>query len=189
MAGIVKSVANDALNALSGINVFLHGDFVDCVFLEEPADADIQAFRVLAENHEAHVIGRTVAKRCQAVVEEFNRASIHKQIEFAAKPQENVRGVLIRRNARIAESAEKDGIEFVSEHLDGTCRKRDTLTQEFVSAPIEFDELDLSACRLIFAPNDGANGFDRFRRDFLSDAVAGNHSDARRGAACSQWFY
>ena len=85
-ASVVKSVANDALDALAGIDVFLDGDFVGCVFLEETADADIQAFRVLAENHEAHVIRRTVAKRRQAVVEEFNRASIHEQIEFEAKP-------------------------------------------------------------------------------------------------------
>src|SRR5712672_529538 len=110
--GVVKGVADDALDALAGINVFLNGDFVWRVFLEEAADSDVKAFGILTKDREADVVGRAVAQRGQAIVKKFDRAGIHKEIEFKTQPEKNVRGVLVRRNAWIAECAEKDGVEF-----------------------------------------------------------------------------
>src|ERR1700745_2238211 len=86
-------------------------------FLEEAANADIETFRVLAEDHEAHVVSGTVAKRRKPVVEKFNRASIHKEVELEAKSEKDVRRVLIGWNARIAERTEKNRIEFFAEHF------------------------------------------------------------------------
>src|SRR5260370_30749427 len=100
-ASVAKSVANDALDALAGIDVFLDGDFVGCVFLEEAANADIETFSVLAEDHEAHVVSGTVAKRRKPVVEKFDRASIHKEDELEAKSEKDLPGVLIGSAPRI----------------------------------------------------------------------------------------
>jgi len=40
-------------------------------------------------------------------VEEFDGASIHEEVELEAKPEENVRSVLIGRNARDRQGAPK----------------------------------------------------------------------------------
>src|SRR5260370_22009952 len=102
-------------------------------------------------------------------MEKFDRARIHKEIQLKAKPQKNVRGMLVRRNARIAERSEKNGVEFVAEHFDRTSGKCDAFAQEFIGAPIEFDKLNLSACRQGLRDcagkpgvgiDDRANGFD-----------------------------
>src|SRR5438876_3660864 len=50
LPGVLERVANDALHALSGVDVLLNGNFVGGVLLEDPANTDIQAFGVLPEN-------------------------------------------------------------------------------------------------------------------------------------------
>src|SRR5437879_2427796 len=50
LPGVLERVANDALHALSGVDVLLNGNFVGGVLLEDPANTDIQAFGVLLQN-------------------------------------------------------------------------------------------------------------------------------------------
>ena len=59
-AGVVEGVAEDALDAFAGVDVFLDGDFVGSSLLEEATDADVDAFGVFAEDHQANVVGDAV---------------------------------------------------------------------------------------------------------------------------------
>ncbi len=182
IAGEFEGVADDALDAFAGVDVFLDGDFVGCVLLEEPAHADVETFGVFAEDDEADVVTGDVAEGGVARVEEFGGAGVDKEIEFEAEAEKDVGGVLIRGDARIAESAEEDGVEFVAEHFDGALRKGDVFAEEFVGAPIEVNELEgaiVFECRSL-------NGFDGDRCHFLADAVAGDDGDAGVGAAVAE---
>ncbi len=61
MAGVIEGMAEDALDAFAGVDVFLDSDLVGSSLLEEAANADIDAFGVFAEDHEVHVGGPTIA--------------------------------------------------------------------------------------------------------------------------------
>ncbi len=182
-AGVVEGVADDALDAFAGVDVFLDGNLVGSVLLIEAADADIETFGIFAEDHEADVVGGNVTQRSEALVEEFGRAGVDEEVELEAEAEEDVRGVLVGGHAGIAEGAEEDGVEFIAQHFDGAGRERDVFAEEFVGAPIEFHELD-GAVAL------GGGGFDALDgdgRDFLADAVAGDDGDARVGSAVAMW--
>src|SRR5882724_8680664 len=55
LAGVFEGIANDALDALAGINVFLDGNFVGGALLEESSDAHVEALAVLPEDHQPDV--------------------------------------------------------------------------------------------------------------------------------------
>ncbi len=180
--GVVEGVADDALNALAGVDVFLSGDFVGGVFFEEAAHADVEAFGVFAEDDEADVVGGDVAERGVARMEEFGGAGVDEEIELEAQAEEDVGGVLIGGDAGIAEGAEEDSVEFVAQHFNGAGRKGDIFAEEFVGAPVEVDELDgalVLGCR-------GLDGFDGDRRDFFADSVAGDYGDAGVGTTVAE---
>src|SRR5215470_8004257 len=82
---VVEGVANDPLDSLPGVHVFLDGDLVRCALLEEAADANVQPFRVLAKHHYADVSFGAVAQRCQPVVKQFDGACINVKIELKAQ--------------------------------------------------------------------------------------------------------
>src|ERR1700737_2245807 len=75
-AGELEGVADDALDAFAGVDVFLDGDFLGSSFLEEAANADVEAFGVFAEDHEVDVFAGAVAERRKAVVEKLGGAGI-----------------------------------------------------------------------------------------------------------------
>ena len=52
----VERGAHDALDALAGVDLLLHGDLVRRALLEVAADADVGALGVLAEHHEVDVL-------------------------------------------------------------------------------------------------------------------------------------
>src|SRR5258708_1743146 len=122
LPGVFKSVADDALNSFAGVHVFLNGDFVGSILFEEAANADVQAFSVLAEDHKAYVVCSAIAERRQSVVEKFHRTGVYEEVQLEAQAQKNVGSVLIGRNARIAKRAKQDGVEFVGQHFDRASR-------------------------------------------------------------------
>ena len=61
-AGVVEGVADDALDAFAGVDVFLHGDFVGRILFEKAAHANVQAFGVFTEDHHADVFLAAVAQ-------------------------------------------------------------------------------------------------------------------------------
>ena len=117
VAGVIEGVADDALDAFAGVDIFLDGDFVGSSLSEEAAGADVDAFGVFAEDHEVDVFGGAIAEGSEAIVEEFGGAGVDVKIEFEAEAEENIGSVLIGRNARITERAKKDGVEFVAQEF------------------------------------------------------------------------
>src|SRR5208283_3907814 len=181
-AGVVEGVANYALDAFAGVDVFLDGDLVRGAFFEEAANASVQAFRILADDHEVDVGGGAVAERSEARVEEFGGASVDVEIELEAQAEEDFRGMLVGGDAGIAESAKEDGVEFVAQHLDGAIGERDVFAKVFVGAPIELDELE----RAVAFGGGGADDLDGDGGHFPADAVGGNDGDAGIGAAIAE---
>jgi hypothetical protein len=112
-------------------------------------------------------------------VKEFGGAGVDVKVEFEAQAEEDIGSVVVRWYAWISESTEKDGVEFVSQHVNGAFREGDFLTEVFVGAPVEIDELDRTAA----FGGDHLNASDRDGGDFFADAVAGDDRDARLGTA------
>src|SRR5882672_7478112 len=138
--GVFEGVANDTLDAFAGIDIFLDGDLFGGALLEESAHAHVEALGVLPEDHQPDVFLGAVAQRCQPVVEQFDGPGVDVEVEFETKPQQDIGGVLIRRNARIPERAKENGVEFVAQYFDGTDWEAYALAQKLVRAPVEFDE-------------------------------------------------
>ena len=181
-AGVVEGVADDALDAFAGVDVFLDGDLVGSSLFEEAADADVEAFGVFAEDHQVNVVGGAIAERGEARVEEFGGAGVDVEVELEAQAEEDVGGVLVGGDAGIAERAEEDGVELVAQHFDGAFGEGDVFAEEFVGAPVEFDELDGA----VALGGGGLDDFDGYGGDFLADAVAGDDGDAGFGTAVAK---
>jgi len=180
--GVLEGVADDALDTFAGVDVFLSGDFVGSVLLEEAAHADVEAFGVFAEDDEANVVGGDIAQRSVARVEEFCGPGVDEEIELEAQAEEDVGSVLVGGDTGIAEGAEEDGVEFVAKHFDRARRESDVFAEEFVGAPVEVDEFKGA---IVFGRS-GLDGFDGDGSDFLADAVAGDDGDAGAGTAVAE---
>ena len=177
--GEVKGEAEDALDALAGVDVLLSGDFVGSSPLEEAASADVDAFGVFAKDDETNVVESALLERSKALVEKFGGTGVNEEVELEAQAQEDVGGVLIGGDTRVAESAEEDGVKFIAKHFDGAFRESDVFAEELVGAPVELDEFDVAATL-------GDRGFDDGDgdgSDFFADAITGNDGDAGVGAA------
>jgi len=181
-AGVVEGVAKDALDTFVGVDVFLDGNFVGSSLFEEAANADVQALGVFAEDYEIDVGGLAILERGEARGEEFGGAGVDVEIELEAQAEEDVGGVPVGRDARIANGAEEDGVEFVAKEFESAFGERDVFAKIFVGAPIEVDELDGA----VAAGGGGAEDVDGDGSDLLTDAVAGNDGDAGFGAALAE---
>ena len=181
-ASIVKGETDNALDTLAGIDLLLSSDFIGSSLLEEAAGPDVDAFGVLSKDDEANIVTSAVFQRSEALVEEFGGAGIDEEVEFEAKTEENLGGMLVGGDARVAESAEEDGVEFVAKHFDGAFGEGDLFAEEFVGAPVEVNEFDVAA---MFGGG-GLDGGDGDRSNFLADAVTGDDGDAGVGTAIAQ---
>ena len=56
LASVVEGMPDDSLDALAGVDVFLNGNFVGSVFLEEAAHADVKSFGIFAEDDKTDVV-------------------------------------------------------------------------------------------------------------------------------------
>ena len=72
--------------------------------------------------------------------------------------------------ARIAERADKDGVEVARQHLETVGGNGGAVDEVAVGAPVECGELDIRAA--------GADDFNRVGNDFFADAVSGNNGNA-----------
>src|SRR6266853_3615290 len=57
LAGVLEGVADDALDAFTRVDILLHCDFVRGAALELSSHSYVEAFGVLADNYEVHIIG------------------------------------------------------------------------------------------------------------------------------------
>src|SRR5579883_1407560 len=181
-ASVVEGVADDALDALPRVNVFLDGDFVGGSLLEKAAHADIEAFRIFPENHEANIFFRAAGERSKPRVQEFDGPGVDEEVELEAEAKEDVSGMLIRGDTGITEGAEQDGVELAAQHFDRARRKTDAIAQVAIGAPVKFDKLDGAFCRR----DDTADDVHGNGGHFPADAIAGNHGNAGRRAASAE---
>ena len=115
LPGVLERVANDALHALSGVDVLLNGNFVGGVLLEDPANTDIQAFGVLPENDQADVFLGAAAKRRESLVKQLHGPRVDVEVQLESQAKQNIGCVLIGGDARVAQGPKKNGVKFVAQ--------------------------------------------------------------------------
>src|SRR6266478_927809 len=120
---VFERVADDALDPFAGVHVLLNGNLVGGAFLKEPANAHVQPFRVLSDDHQANVFFGAIAQWRQPVVEQFNRSSVDVKIKLEAQAQKDIGGMLIGGDARVAQRAKENGVKLVAQHLNRTLRQ------------------------------------------------------------------
>src|SRR5579884_263558 len=123
-----------------------------------------------------------IAERREMVGKELHGPRVDVQVQLEAQSQENIRGVLITGNTRIAKRPKKDGVEFATEHFHRAIRKSHPFAEKFVCSPVEIDKFNGSTR----GRDRGSNHFHGFRGNFLADAVTGKHGNPRGGAAVTQ---
>ena len=176
--GVVEGVADDPRHALARVDVHLRRDLVRCALLEIPAHHHVEAFRVLAEDHEVDVLGRDVLQRAELGVEEPHRTVVHVQVEAEPHAEQDVGGVAVVGHARVAQRAEQDGVEAALQHLQGALGQRDARLQIMIRAPFEMGETDgarRGRRHRLQRPH-------RFRGDLDADPVTGHDRDAQLAA-------
>jgi len=181
-ASEVEGVADDALDAFARVDILLEGDLVGGALLKEAADTDVEAFGVLAEDHEVDVGEGAVAERGEARMEKFGGAGVDVEVELETQAEEDVGGVPVGRHPGIAEGAKEDGVKFVAEYFDGAFGEGDVFAEVLVGTPVELDEFEGAV-----APGGGgADHLDGHGGHFPADAVARNNGDAGFGTAVAE---
>jgi hypothetical protein len=177
-------VAQDAFHPFTGVDVLLDGYLVGASLLEEAAGADVNALGILTKDHQANIVRDTGFERGKPLMEELRRPGVDVKVELEAQTKKDVRGVLVGRDAGIAESAKEDGVELVAKHLNGAFRQGDFFEEIFVSSPVELDEFERSAAF-------GDGGLDHLDSDwgnFPADAVTGDDSNTRMRTAFAKRY-
>ena len=169
---VLEGVADDPVDALEGVQLFLDGDLVVGPRLEAAADADVEAFRVLAEDGEVDVLRLTILERTEPGVEQLHRAVVDVEIELEARAEQDVAGVPVVGDARVAERPDEDRVEVVAQHRVAVGRDGDAGLEEVVRAPRQF--LDLEGPAVDIART--ADHLDGFGGDLLADSITRDDS-------------
>src|ERR1700730_7486918 len=82
-----KRVADDALDALARIEIFLRGYYVGSSILEEATHAYVEAFGIFPEHHEIDVLLCAILERGEAFIEEHAGARVDVEIELEAQAE------------------------------------------------------------------------------------------------------
>jgi hypothetical protein len=104
-------MADDAVDPFERVDFFLDRNLVGRSRLEPPADAGVQALRVLTDDDEVDVRAAATLERAEPIVEQTNRPVVHIEIERKARPEQDVARVAVVGHARIAEGANQDRVE------------------------------------------------------------------------------
>src|SRR5688572_23455276 len=160
-------MTDNPIHSLEGIDLLLDGDFIVSTRFEAATDADVQAFRVLAEHGEVDVGHGPVFERAKPLVQETNRAVINVQIQLEAGAKENVACVAIVGDARVTERADENGVER-SQRLVAPGRDRLASGEKVIRSPRQRVEIDAA---------DSFEDTDSFGNDLVADAVARNDRD------------
>ena len=153
---VLEGVPDDPVHAFVGIDLFLDRDLVVRVRLEAAADADVDAFGVLAEHHEVHVVRAAALERTQPLVEQLHRTVVDVEVQLEASAEEDLARVPVVGHARIAERADQDGVEL-PQQVVAVRRQRLAGRDVVVGAPGQVLELERpaellsTACRTLTA--------------------------------------
>jgi hypothetical protein len=170
----LEGVADDPLDSFAGVDVDLGRHLVRSVLLEVAAHHHVEPFRVLAEDDEVHVRGLRVLQRAELLVEETHGPVVHVEVELEAHPEEDVGGVAVVGDARVAHRAEEDRVEALRQELEAARRQRLAGLEVAFGTPVERRHTDLAAGGV----RDRGERPDRFRYDLDADPVAGDDRDA-----------
>ena len=113
--GELEGMADDALDALPGVDLLLNRHFVLGARLEAAADAGVEPLGVLPEHHEVDVGRAAPLQRAQPLVQQRDRPVVDVQIELEAGAQQDVAGMTVVGNPWVAERADEDGVEPLQE--------------------------------------------------------------------------
>jgi hypothetical protein len=119
---VVEGRADDALDALAGVDVLVDGDLVGGAAAHLAADVDVDPLGVLAKDHEVDVLRAVVLERAQAVVEAAHRAHVGVEVEPEAKAEEDVPRVLVggtRGSPRAPRRISVAGVADLSKKVSG----------------------------------------------------------------------
>src|SRR5215469_9292359 len=138
LARIFKRIADDPLHSLARIQILLRRNLVRRSLLKETAHPHVKALSVLAEHDEVHILLAAVLEWRESLVKQYARPSIHVQVEFEPQAKQNVGGMHIGGDSRIAHGSEQNRIEVAMKHLHGITRQSCPIPKVAVRAPIEF---------------------------------------------------
>ena len=167
---VFEGVADDALDAFAGVDVFLNRDLVGRALLENSAGIGVDAFGVFADDDEIHVLWLDAFQRAKRCIEQAHGTNVGVEIHFEAHAEQDFPGMNVGFDAGVAEGAGEDGVEIAGEHGEAIGRDGGAVAQITIGAPVEFADLDIGP--------GGANHFESLRNYFLADSVSGNDGDA-----------
>src|SRR2546429_221209 len=138
-----------------------------------PAGAGVDALRVLAKNDEVDATIVT-AQRCEFGVEQPYRAEIDVQVELEAQAEQNIPGMLVPGDSRVADRPEEDRVYVVAQVAERRLRERLARREVVIGAVGKALEVESEAVLrggLLDRP-------ERRRDDLGADAVSRDHGDA-----------
>jgi len=99
-----------------------------------------------------------------------HRADIGVEIHLAAHAEQDFLGVNVRRDARVAEGADENGVEIAGQSGEAIGRDGDFIGEVTVGSPVERGHFDRGA--------NGPHDIHSLRDDFLPDPVAGDYGNS-----------
>ena len=142
-AAVFEGVADNALDAFAGIDVFLRGDLVGSSLLEDAASIGVNPLGVFAEDDEIDVLRFDSLQRAKCSIQQSDRAHVGIEVHFEAHPEQDFFGMDIGLDPRVAEGADEDGVEIARQHGESVGRDGGLVAQVTVRTPIEVGKFDL----------------------------------------------
>src|ERR1700678_542124 len=169
LLAVFEGVADDAFDAFARVDVFLDRYLVRRALLEDSACVGVDAFRVLADHNEVHILWLDALQRTQRAIEQPHRTHVGVEVHLEAHAQQNFFGVDVGFDAGIAEGAGKNRVKVALQHGEALGRHGHAVAEIAVGAPVEFAHLDIGArC---------PDHFESLRNYFLANPIPGNDSD------------
>ena len=138
MAGaVLKRVADDALDTLARVDVFLDRNLVRRSLLEDSSEIAVNALGVFANHDEIEVLWFDAFERAERRIQQPHRPDIGVQVHFAAHAQQDFSCVNIGGHARIAEGADQDGVEIARQGGEAVRRNGNFVGEIAVGSPVE----------------------------------------------------
>jgi folate-binding protein YgfZ len=166
---ILEGMADDTLSTLVRVDVFLDRDFVAGTLFEYAASIRVNAFGVFADDDEIDVLRLDILQGAERRVEQPDRTDVGVEIHLEAHAKQNLFGMNVCLDARIAEGADQNGIEVTGQHDEAVGRNGHAVAQIAVGSPVELREGGLRAARL--------QHLNRLRNHLLADPVSGDDGD------------
>ena len=134
---VFKRVADDALDALTRVDVFLDRNFVRSSLLENSSEVAVNALGIFANHDEIEVFWFDAFERAKRRIQQPHRADIGVQVHLAAHAQQDFLRVNVGGHARIAEGADQDGVEIPGQGSEAIRRDRNFVGEIAVGSPVE----------------------------------------------------